>query len=87
MTLLEAISPTARASSTSQKSGGGGVNIVKNTKRGKYRIHAANSNYAPICGGGNSARGAQWQEVILEPDCQRCAQILQRRSNPQPKTK
>jgi hypothetical protein len=52
--------------------------ITKNTKRGKHRIHAVNAYRGPVCGGGNSARSAEWQEVILEPNCRRCAAILQR---------
>jgi hypothetical protein len=29
----------------------------------------------PLCGGGNGARGAQWQEVLLQVDCRRCLAI------------
>lgn len=80
MTLLEAISPTSRALVNQVNSGGGGVvnAITKNTKRGRHRVHAVNANHAPICGGGNSARSAQWQEVLLEPDCRRCLAIQKR---------
>ena len=53
--------------------------ITKNAKRGRHRVHVANTNHAPVCGGGNSARSAQWQEVILEPDCQRCLAIQKRK--------
>ena len=60
--------------------GGGIVNaITKGTKTGQHRVHTSNSNGAPLCGGGNSARTAQWQEVILPPDCKRCEQILTKR--------
>jgi hypothetical protein len=38
-------------------------------------------NGAPICGGGNGSRTAQWQQVMIAPDCQRCAKILARQRN------
>ena len=79
MSILEAISPTARL--LLGNSGGGIVNsITKSTKTGLHRVHAVNANHAPICGGGNSARSAQWQEVIIEPDCRRCLKILEFRN-------
>ena len=62
--------------------GGGGCrvnSIEKGTKTGKHRIHISNANGAPLCGGGNSARNAQWQETMLQPNCKRCASIQYRR--------
>jgi hypothetical protein len=61
------------------------MNITQNATRRKYRIHSTNANGAPVCGGGNAARTAQWQQVILATDCQRCAQILKRRYHQQTK--
>jgi hypothetical protein len=85
MSLLEAISPTARALLAEFSEGGGKMNIIKNTKRGCHRIHVLNG-LVPLCGGGHGARAAQWQEVILEPDCKRCLAILEKRNN-KPKDK
>ena len=87
MTLLEAISPTARrllksAIGNPQSPIIGGVSmncIQKNTKTGQHRVHVSNANGAPVCGGGNSARKAQWQEVILEANCARCQAIINQR--------
>lgn len=75
ISLLEAISPTARL----LLSGGGIVNIVRNSTKKKFRVHAPNANHAPVCGGGNSARGAHWQETFEEPNCKRCEKILNKR--------
>ena len=78
---LEAISPTARLLLHRGFSGGGFMNpITKNTKTGRHRVHIANANHAPLCGGGNSARSAQWQEVIIPADCRRCLKIQERRA-------
>jgi hypothetical protein len=54
--------------------------ITKNTKSGSHRTHVANSKKRnqPVCGGGNSARSAQWQEVFTEPNCKRCLTIIER---------
>jgi hypothetical protein len=41
-----------------------------------HRVHASTPDHKPICGGGNSARTAQWQETIMDPDCKRCIKIL-----------
>ncbi len=76
------ISEIGPATNPANSGGGGIVNITKNTKTGHHRVHAGNANGAPVCGGGNSARSAQWQQVIIEPDCQRCAQILIRKNQP-----
>jgi hypothetical protein len=63
--------------------------ITKNCRHGRHRIHLAQgladepSALRPLCGGGNSARGAQWQEVLIEVDCRRCRQILERRQQAQ----
>ena len=85
MTLLEAISPTARALLNHPFFGGGKMNITKNTKRGCRRVHILNG-LVPLCGGGHGARAAQWQEIILEPDCKRCLAIIEKR-NHKPKDK
>lgn len=84
MTLLEAILPISRAVLNQANSGGGIVNITKNTKTGNHRVHEATVDHAPVCGGGNSARSAQWHTVFLEPDCKRCAAILQRKRDASP---
>lgn len=82
MSILEAISPTSRALLNHPISGGGIVNaITKNTKTGKHRVHIPASGGTPLCGGGNSARSAQWQEVIIAADCRRCLSIQKRKNN------
>lgn len=69
--------------------------IVKNSKTGRHVVHSTSSALVhalstggstgltpgsrPICGGGNSARSAQWQTTMEEPNCRRCAEILQRK--------
>lgn len=83
MTLLEAISPMARVllaaeksvNQARKKSGGGIVNITKNARRGKFRVHVEIDG-RPACGGGCGARSAEWQQVMIQPDCQACAKIL-----------
>lgn len=39
-----------------------------------------NASQAPVCGGGNSARSAEWQTDLGEPNCRRCLAILKRRN-------
>lgn len=57
--------------------------IQQNTKSGKeLRVHQSNENGAPICGGGNSARSAQWQEVLIEANCARCRTIVEQKNTP-----
>jgi hypothetical protein len=83
MSLLEAISPTARGL-LSRISGGGSVKfLTKERSHGKHRTHVMNTNGAPVCGGGNSARNTQWQEVFTDPDCNRCLIIIERRNRNQ----
>lgn len=59
--------------------------IVKATIHGSHRVHASNANHAPVCGGGNSARHANWQEDFSGITCLRCLTILQRRATPPPR--
>lgn len=43
-------------------------------------LHAAgHEGGKPVCGGGFSAKGVRWQLDIGEPNCNRCAAILERR--------
>lgn len=80
MTLLEAISPTARALLKGAKSGGGiaMIAITKGSKAGGHRVHIRQAD-APLCGGGHQAKSAQWQETIEEPDCFACLLIQKQR--------
>lgn len=58
-----------------------GLSLVKITVRPRrLRVHASNANQAPVCGGGNNARGTHWQTDFAAPDCLRCLSILQRQS-------
>ena len=83
MTLLEAISPTARKL---LKSGGGGIpvrTICKNISI-RHKVHAPvvdAGDVRPLCGGGNGGTEVQWQETMLPVNCERCLEIL----NPTPK--
>src|SRR5579863_8681867 len=86
MSILEAISPTARELLKSEgrdpkaeNSAGGGVNIHKTSGGGRKKIHLSSPERRPVCGGGNSARSAQWQECILEANCRRCLEIRERK--------
>ena len=63
------------------------IQITKETKTGHHVVHTLSLDGRPVCGGGNSARSAQWQTTMEEPNCRRCATILRLRSNPQPKEK
>lgn len=60
-------------------------NIVKATIHGAHRVHASNANHAPVCGGGNSARQANWQEDIGGITCLRCISIIASRATPPPR--
>jgi hypothetical protein len=81
MTLLEAISPTARELLSRIPGGGMTKFLMKNTKSGSHRTHLAINGSTPLCGGGNSARSVQLQEVFTEADCARCLAILKRRQH------
>lgn len=71
MTLLEAISPTARELLN-------GVGITKGEKR---RIHARRPDGQPLCGGGQGGKlVAAWQEDLAGVNCAACATIINRRS-------
>jgi hypothetical protein len=54
--------------------------LTKNSKSLSQRTHAATAQHRPVCGGGNGARKAGWQEDFAAPNCKRCLTILDRRA-------
>jgi hypothetical protein len=50
--------------------------IVKATNHGRHVVHAMSKAGKPVCGGGNGAKKADWQEDLGEPNCDRCLLIL-----------
>lgn len=76
MTLLEAISPTARMLLADDAETGGGTVISHVQQSGRrLKVHVLIDG-RPACGGGCGARLAQWQQVLLEVNCERCRAIL-----------
>jgi hypothetical protein len=59
-------------------------NLVKSTISGTHRVHAPTGDFKPVCGGGNGARSANWQEDIGAVTCLRCITILKKRATPPP---
>jgi hypothetical protein len=58
-------------------------NLVKATIHGSHRVHAARVGGGVVCGGGNGAKTANWQEDIGAVTCLRCLAILKRRASTQ----
>ena len=59
--------------------------LVKNvTHTRPVRVHQANANCAPICGGGKNGKASiAWQEDIGPANCKRCKQITQQKEQKQ----
>ena len=69
MTLLEAISPTART-------------LLAITKGERRKVHAPTEDHKPLCGGGYGGKSVHaWQEDIGEVSCEACRNIIQQRKN------
>ncbi len=51
---------------------------VKFRSKSPPRRHEPTADFRPVCGGGNGAKTAQWQEDIGEPNCAACAAISYR---------
>ena len=79
MTLLEAISPTARE----LLQGTAEHQLVLMPRKGvtkseHHKVHAIRGDGAPLCGGGFRAKSARaWQDDIGPVNCGACLQILQ----------
>ena len=73
MTLLEAISPTARQLLMMPRTG--------ITKAPKNRTHAVREDGRPLCGGGfQSSAVSQWQTDLGGVNCAACLGIIERRA-------
>ena len=73
MSLLEAISPTARQLLLMPRKG--------LSKSEKHKVHAERENGQPLCGGGFQARRAYaWQSDIGPVNCDACLGIIERRA-------
>jgi hypothetical protein len=73
MTLLEAISPTARQLLLMPARG------VCKTKH--HKVHAVRADGTPLCGGGHMAKSAPaWQSDIGPVNCAACLAIKERRA-------
>ncbi len=54
--------------------------ITKATQHGRHVAHATNADGNAVCGGGNGAKKANWQQDLGEPSCARCLLILAMRT-------
>ena len=73
MTLLEAISPTARQLLADAKC---------ITKGEGTKVHALRDDNHPLCGGGNGGKlVTHWQLDIGAVNCRACLSILERRAH------
>lgn len=73
MTLLEAISPTARQLLM--------MPVAGISKSEHHKVHAVRSDGRPLCGGGFMARRANaWQEDIGPINCDACLKIKEGRA-------
>jgi len=75
MTLLEAISPTARQLLAQP---------VCATKKPGSKVHALRADNHPLCGGGYGGKQVtHWQQDIGPVNCRACLAILERGSHEQ----
>ena len=56
--------------------------LVKNVTHSRaLKVHQANANFAPVCGGGKGGKSVLgWQEDIGPCNCGRCRQLIQRKA-------
>jgi hypothetical protein len=74
MTLLEAISPTARQLLM--------MPVVGISKSERHKIHAVRGDGQPLCGGGFMAKSSRaWQNDIGPINCAACLKIKEGRVN------